>query len=303
MTSYTKTNNDVLAGNVPIKPPTYKRQQFLLSLIKHLKNKVTATDLQKVVFLYTMESGMNYYDFVPYKYGAYSFQLAQDIEVLCKDGYMTAENRLVEPERYSFAIEINVSAIEKSRGNLLIRKVYERYPYYAIRSEIAEKVLDRVALQTVRAVNRQLVKTEQVLFSIGYEGKSIETFVNILLKNDIRLLCDVRRNPISRKFGFSQGKLQHIVESVGILYVHIPELGIDSTERQSLETQADYSALFAKYEKTLSSKTKALKHTYSLLKSNVRIALMCYEQDPNCCHRTVIKNYLVEHYHTKSEDL
>ena len=287
----------------PVKQPIYKRQQFLLALIQKLNGKTTATDLQKIVFMYTMKSGVTYYDFVPYKYGAYSFQLAQDIDVLCKDKYMTTENKLAEPKDYSPTIILNLSAIEKARSNALVRKAYEQYPYYAIRSEIVDKILDSTGLQAVHTINQQLTQDEQMLFSIGYEGKSIEAFTNILLKNGITLLCDVRRNPLSRKFGFSQSKLQHIIGSVGISYIHMPELGIESQERKSLETQEDYKALFAEYSRTLPSKTTALCKIYSLLQSNSRIALMCYEQDPDCCHRTIIKDYFVNSYHSKSEDL
>ncbi|WP_348602891.1 DUF488 family protein [Bartonella tribocorum] len=41
-------------------------------------------------------------------------------------------------------------------------------------------------------------------FTIGYEGKSLENYLNCLLENNIKILCDVRKNPISRKYGFSK---------------------------------------------------------------------------------------------------
>ena len=285
------------------KQPTYKRQQFLLALIQRIGERLTATELQKIVFLYTKNSGTVYYDFVPYKYGPYSFQLAQDIEVMSKDGYLTAYNELAEPKKYVPVIAIDDIAIEKWRSNALVREAYKRYPYYAIRSEIAGKVLDNAALQAVQDVNRELSKNTQKLFSIGYEGKSVENFLNILLQNGIRLLCDVRKNPLSRKFGFSKNKLQHVSKSVGISYTHIPELGIESSERQVLETREDYAALFSEYRESLSFRAVALQQVYALFQSNARVALMCYEQAPSCCHRTIIKEYLVENYHVKSEDL
>ena len=67
--------------------------------------------------------------------------------------------------------------------------------------------------------------------------KIIRTFTVSYIKNTknlgmvIGLLCDVRKNPLSRKFGFSKKKLKHITETVGIKYVHIPELGIESDKR------------------------------------------------------------------------
>ena len=168
---------------------------------------------------------------------------------------------------------------------------------------MSDKILSEESLQNIDVINQQLSKHAQVLFSIGYEGKSIDTFINILLKNDIKLLCDVRWNPFSRKFGFSKKQLQHILGNMGIDYIHIPTLGIESAERQSLETLDDYNALFERYKNSLPSKTKELHQVYSMLQSNGRIALMCYEQDPNYCHRTIIKDYLVSNYHLESEDL
>ena len=32
--------------------------------------------------------------------------------------------------------------------------------------------------------------------TIGYEGRSIDEYLNLLIKNNIKLLCDVRKNPI-----------------------------------------------------------------------------------------------------------
>jgi hypothetical protein len=45
------------------------------------------------------------------------------------------------------------------------------------------------------------------IVTIGYEGRSLEAFLNLLLQNSVTLLCDVRRNPLSRKYGFSKSTL------------------------------------------------------------------------------------------------
>ena len=62
--------------------PTYKRQRFLLDFVKQLSTDATTTDLQKLIFLHTTSGYSSYYDFIPYKYGPYSFQLAEDITIL-----------------------------------------------------------------------------------------------------------------------------------------------------------------------------------------------------------------------------
>jgi len=290
---------------LPTKPPIYQRQRFLLELLRNLDSKVTATDLQKVVFLYFMNTNPNdpHYEFVPYKFGPYSFQLAQDVEVLCKCGYIHSDNTPTTTDLPCCGIQIDTSAIELMRGESLIRKTYKTYPYYAIKSKIIETKLDTDAQDAVHTFSKELENETQLLLSIGYEGKKFESFISILLLNGIKLLCDVRRNPISRKFGFSIETLQHALNNVDIQYKHIPELGIESEKRQLLDTQDDYDRLFNEYRSSLPQRQDALNYVHSLFARSHRIALMCYEQDPLCCHRTIIKDYLIDKHGLNSKDL
>ena len=107
------------------------------------------------------------------------------------------------------------------------------------------------------------------------------------------LLCDVRRNPLSRKYGFSKGTLAKGCDGVGIRYEHLPELGIASEERRELETQADYDALFAAYRRdTLPQQTKALAQIRQWVKQGERVALTCFEALPRQCHRHCVADAL-----------
>jgi hypothetical protein len=47
----------------------------------------------------------------------------------------------------------------------------------------------------------KITKDTTVIYTLGYEGISLEAYINKLIKNDVKLLCDVRKNPLSRKFG------------------------------------------------------------------------------------------------------
>jgi hypothetical protein len=284
-----------------VNQPTYKRQRFLLSFIRQLNSGVTATDLQKLVFLHTMAYDLDYYEFVPYKYGSYSFQLKEDLDILQRDGFVTLGNARIKavgefPKAASFEIV-------SERGNALIRKAYREHPYYAINSEITGRLFCGEEPERFNNGRRAYAQTEQVLFTIGYEGKSIEAFINTLIQNDVRLLCDVRKNPLSRKFGFSKSKLEHITQTVGIGYVHIPGLGIESDKRCSLETLEDYRHLFEDYAKALPNRKMFLDEVYTLLQENTRIALMCFELEPEMCHRHVIRDYIVRTHQIRSVDI
>ena len=57
--------------------PVYKRQQFLLSFLKELNEPLTATEFQKLLFLFLTKNNLPYYEFVPYLYGSFSIQAGE----------------------------------------------------------------------------------------------------------------------------------------------------------------------------------------------------------------------------------
>jgi uncharacterized protein (DUF488 family) len=178
-------------------------------------------------------------------------------------------------------------------GNKLIKYVYEHYPYYAINSTIAEEILDGEKYRTV--LESKPDKNDYAIFSIGYEGKSVEQFTNELIKEDVRVLCDIRKNAFSMKYGFSKKQLKFIVENVGIKYVHLPELGIVPGKRKQLNSKEDYEILFKDYEENILPENKdALEELYKIFLQNKRIALMCFEADHNYCHRSRTCNALAD---------
>jgi uncharacterized protein (DUF488 family) len=172
------------------------------------------------------------------------------------------------------------------RGEELIAEVYRRHPYYATRSKVASRVLSAKADRD-RVSAARPVPLEPGLLTIGYEGKSLEGYLNQLLRASVTVVCDVRRNPLSRKYGFAKSTLRQACDGVGIRYEHLPELGIASAERRELKVQADYDALFAVYERdNLPRQTEALTRIRTWIEQDhERVALTCYEAEPCQCHR------------------
>jgi len=258
-------------------------------------------DIQKLLFLSHQEAEYPYYDFVPYHYGCYSFQAQSDIELLESRGWLRTEGNdvlLLEKSAASMTNDklSNASHFAKKykdyRGNKLVRYVYERYPYYAIHSRIAKDILDSRSYEAVMQAGKNLKSNAKELFTIGYEGLSFEEYVNLLIRNDVHLLCDVRRNPLSRKFGFSKSSLSHLLPKLGIEYIHIPELGIASESRNNLETKSDYARLFDAYKKYLPQKKDCLEELSGLFDHHTRIALTCFEKQHDSCHRHCISEYM-----------
>ena len=134
------------------------------------------------------------------------------------------------------------------------------------------------------------------MLTIGYEGKSLDTYLNQLIKASVTLLCDVRRNAISRKYGFSGSTLSEACSQVGILYVHLPGLGIASSERQGLSKNEDYVVLFSAYkEERLPNHEPELDRIQSwIVKEKHRVALTCFERDPHHCHRHCVADAIAK---------
>jgi hypothetical protein len=274
----------------------YYRRKIILSLIQVFDNELEKIQLQKLLFLFArFQQHKKTYDFVPYKFGCYSFQANADLLTLKKYGIVSDTTKSWKKEdEVNYLIELTkedkktISDFRLIYANKtsddLINLTYKRYPYFAINSTVSEEYLNKEELQNLD--NYRSFENEIVLFTIGYQGISLEAYLNKLIKNNIKVLCDVRKNALSMKYGFSKSQLKNACNGVGIEYIHIPEVGIDSEQRRELKTQTDYDVLFEEYKnlnlkKSIDSQTEIL----NLLKKNRRIALTCFEADICQCHR------------------
>lgn len=291
----------------------YYRRKILLALLQIFGGKLPKIDFQKYLFLLNSNKtkknrydSFPFFDFIPYKYGCYSFLANQDMRTLTKYNLVEEKEKhwkLRDRANYMDMLKTGDKILladlygkySSIKGNELIKYIYEKYPYYATNSEIAQKILSPAKYKVV--INSRPNNYGHALYSIGYEGKSIEYFTNKLIKEDIRVLCDIRKNALSMKYGFSKNQLKFIVENVGIKYIHIPELGIESGKRQNLNSRKDYEKLFRDYEKnTLTEASASLEELYEIYKSNKRVALMCFEADHTCCHRSRTINAFINKY-------
>lgn len=250
--------------------------------------------LQKLIFLASERQRSSEYQFVPYKFGCYSFSLKADLVTMVKKGVISetpASYQLANKLDYFKSIreddKIILRDIKKHYGsmssNALMKYTYIHYPYWAIKSTIANDLLNELELQKV--INSKKEQHNTVLYTIGYEGISLEDYLNKLIQNDIKVLVDVRSNPLSMKFGFSKTLLSRYCNCLGIEYKHFPEVGIKSNQRQELNNQSDYDNLFKEYKKELPSTLSTQIAILELLKQNQRIALTCFEADICKCHR------------------
>ncbi len=275
------------------------RQKMVISLLLRAPSKPNRTQLMKWLFLLRQEGGLGegcaFYDFLPYRYGPYSFEAHNELDGLTRSGIVEDAPLRIRPKAMAAARAAEHSlppAIQQAIEHLLraygswptkklLASVYERYPWYASRSELQASLVPRAA--ALRAV-----------YTIGYEGRTLDRFLDCLLQTGIETLVDVRSNPFSRKYGFSQDALRLLTAKVGVRYVSLPELGVDSELRKDMAADGARQRLLDYYEhEILPEREGPVERAGQLLKDDVS-ALMCFEADARDCHRGRLAKRLVE---------
>lgn len=282
---------------------TYYRRKILLALLSRFGGRLNRIDLQKLLFLFCQYTNKNYYDFFPHKFGAFSIVASQDKYVLEKYGYLKEDNDFVLTSNISFLEELKESDkkyinsfytdFKNLKDRSLIKYSYLNYPGYSMKSTILDEVLDSKEKKEVK--NWWNLDTKTCLLSIGYEGQTIDSYLKKLIFNNVKAVIDVRKNPISMKYGFSKRRFKDHIEKAGIKYFHLPEMGIPSNLRKNLVNAEDYRKLFLNYKSNvLPDKIEELNKIEVLLNKYKRVALTCFEKDHNFCHRNKITEYFEE---------
>ncbi len=261
----------------------FNRQKVLLNSIEALneKNINSRRAIVKSQFLLKEEHGiaedMPFYHFFAYKQGPFSHLCFDDLRKLRDNNLIDQEETTITEGGKKILNEVGrkhnhtIKTMLKSfpTEKKITDYVYQKYQEYTIKSELIEQ---------------KQKKAEPGFFTIGYERKDIDQFLNALVSNSIDLLIDIRRNPFSMNFIYIKDALMKKLKDVSIDYLHIPELGIESEERKNLNSKADYEELFAKYRQTLPIKEVYINRIIEL-GTTKRIALLCFEADCNFCHR------------------
>ncbi len=278
----------------------YYRRKILLALIEVFGGSLQSTDCEKLLFNFCQQTKKNHYDFFPHNFGPFSNMSYYDKRILIDSGLLKPVDDFQLSTKHSYLKELTPtdkvallrfkSNIGDLRGDKLVKKTYQEFPQFTLRSKIASKHFSDEELK-----QRQFAfatETKPTIFSIGYEGLTIDSFLYKLIANNINVVVDVRNNPQSMKYGFSKKSFKKYIENAGMKYIHIPELGIPSTMRKGLGESVSHKTLFKAYENKLLPKQEAeIKQLIDLTNKNERIALVCFEADHNLCHR----HTLIEH--------
>ncbi|NMC44793.1 MAG: DUF488 domain-containing protein [candidate division Zixibacteria bacterium] len=133
------------------------------------------------------------------------------------------------------------------------------------------------------------------LFTMGYEGREIDEFIERLKQYGITRLIDVRDMPLSRKKGFSKSALQERLGQEGIVYIHIKALGCPPSIRNQVKSDGDYEWFFEAYSAYLSGHMEVIAEVRRYL-SDGKACLMCYERSHEECHRSIVASRIREYF-------
>ena len=126
------------------------------------------------------------------------------------------------------------------------------------------------------------------IFTIGYEATTMDEFIAALKKAGVERIIDVRAVPLSRRPGFSKNVLAASLKKAGIDYVGLKALGTPKAGRDAAK-KGDVATLEAVYDAQLGLPEAQLQAAQMReLAAEKPSALLCFERNPEHCHRTLL---------------
>lgn len=133
------------------------------------------------------------------------------------------------------------------------------------------------------------------IFTIGFTKKTAKQFFELLNKNNVEILLDIRLNNKSQLAGFTKGDdLQYFLsELCHCEYRHCLEFAptkeiLDAYKKKQIawnEYESQYAALMNKRAKYLEFSNRFANYT--------NICLLCSEPTPEQCHRRLLAEMIV----------
>jgi uncharacterized protein (DUF488 family) len=142
------------------------------------------------------------------------------------------------------------------------------------------------------------------LFTIGYEHATTRAMLDELSDAKVDTVVDVRAVTSSRRPGFSKRQLAAGLDERGIGYLHLRALGTPKEGRLAARAgkRDELFRIFEKHLRTPEAREE-LDELTALAKSGQRLCLLCYERDPEGCHRRRVAELIHERTGVKVENL
>ena len=132
------------------------------------------------------------------------------------------------------------------------------------------------------------------IFTIGYERATLAQVTTALTVAGVELLIDVRAVAASRRAGFSKTVRATSLRDVGVDYLHPRDLGTPKAGRDAARAGRceEMRTIFCGHLEEPAA-VQAFEHLQAIAAER-RVCLLCYEADPDCCHRQVLTSRLTE---------
>src|SRR3954470_3730009 len=131
------------------------------------------------------------------------------------------------------------------------------------------------------------------LFTIGYEGKTMDEFLDEVSAAGVERVIDVRAVAASRRPGFSKTALANALRERGVDYLHLRPLGTPAAGREAARKgrTAEMRRIYAGQLETIEAEV-AMEQILEAA-SGKRAALLCYEAEAAGCHRNMLAERMV----------
>jgi uncharacterized protein (DUF488 family) len=121
-------------------------------------------------------------------------------------------------------------------------------------------------------------------YTVGYQGVSLDQLLDSLTHADVTLVVDTRETPMSRRAEFRSGALAKALGASGIEYVSLPQLGAPKALRDLVDAWDQFAA---GYRSRLAANGSAVTQLVKL-SAGRSVCLLCFEDDPATCHRSLL---------------
>ena len=126
------------------------------------------------------------------------------------------------------------------------------------------------------------------VFTIGYEGATVDEVLETLTRAGVEQVADVRAIAASRRPGFAKTSLAANLAEAGIGYRHLRALGTPKPGRDAAK-KGDRATLERVYAGPLElPEAQAEAAALRDMVAEKPTALLCFERDPAMCHRTLL---------------
>lgn len=136
---------------------------------------------------------------------------------------------------------------------------------------------------------------ETTLYTIGHSTRPIDEFIALLRQHGVAMLVDIRMIPRSRRHPqFGQENLRESLRAAGIEYLHMRSLGGLRKPAANSVNDAWKSTAFRGYADHMQTEefARCIDELVAVAAAR-RVAIMCAEAEPSCCHRSLVGDALL----------